>query len=84
MTNLTQIYNEQQLSTSQQKLQQQLSGPPGVNTANQTGAASVASPLSPADSECSGCSYSVRHKLHVSEGYCRTFIEIQINKYIYI
>ena len=47
------------------KLPQHIPGQSGVNSLNQTLAASAAASISPAESDCSGCSYSVRHKLHV-------------------
>ena len=50
-----------ELSNSQLKFQQSS----GATSTSHTLAASAAASISPAESDCSGCSYSVRHKLHV-------------------
>ena len=60
------------------KLPQHVPGQSGVNSLNQTLAASAAASISPAESDCSGCSYSVRHKLHVCISvnfHCNSFVK---------
>ena len=65
------------------KLPQHIPGQSGVNSLNQTLAASAAASISPAESDCSGCSYSVRHKLHVCISVnfnCNNFVKYLLIK----
>ena len=68
--------NTHQISNSQMKTQQSVSGGQSGRldaSLNPSLAASAAGSISPSESDLSGCSYSVRHKLHVSYSIIRLF-----------
>ena len=68
--------NTHQISNSQIKTQQSVSGGQSgrLDTSlNPSLAASATGSISPSESDLSGCSYSVRHKLHVSYSIIRLF-----------